>query len=91
MELIEGQTISISLGGATGLSCVVSKFIHAKIITITEKAIQIQCKKDTCWLPKSALEQKNGWYKLKNWFKPNGWQTRFFEKHMSINGISSAY
>jgi hypothetical protein len=86
--MLEDTTISIAIGGVVGLSCVVSEMIHARLITVTEKAIQIQCEKDTIWIPKKALEQKNDWYKLKKWFKPDQWQLRFFDKYSSIGGVS---
>jgi hypothetical protein len=91
MNLIEGKTISIAIGGAVGLSCVVSEMVHAKLITITEKAIQIQCQKDSIWIPKKALEKKTDWYKLKKWFKPDAWQSRFFDKYSSIGGVTANY
>jgi hypothetical protein len=86
--MLEGTTISIAIGGSVGLSCVVSEMVHGQLITQTEKAIQVQCGKDSIWIPKKALEQKSDWYKLKKWFKPDQYQIRFFDKYSSIGGQS---
>jgi len=89
MTFFENQTVSIAIGGAVGLSCVCSEMIHAKLSSQTEKAIQISCGKESIWLPKSALEPKSDWFKLKSWFKSDKYQNRFFDKYAGISGQSS--
>jgi len=93
-EFIVGTSLGIQVGGAVGVSCVVTRMLHGTITEVAEKTIKIKCGKDTCWLPKKALKKhvKYDFYTLTKarWFKPSVNQQWFLDKYSDVSGQSNA-
>ena len=93
VEFVVGTSIGIQVGGAVGLTCVVSRMLHGTISQVTEKTIQIRCAKHTCWLPKKALKKhtKYDFYTLTRarWFVTSINQQWFLDKYSESSGQSS--
>ena len=83
--------ISIQVGGAVSSSAVVTRMVHATIVTETEKALQLSVSGQTVWVPRKALVSKGEYYQLAQWFRKgmNQYQWSWFDRHSSFNGIGA--
>ena len=91
--MIPGFEISVQISGSLGHGCVATRFIHGTVANVGLKAVKIELKQGSIWLPKKALEHVEGrrttWYKLSKWFRPSDSQWRTIEANDSTSGIST--
>jgi len=91
MEFIEGQSISIFIGGAIAHSAIGTTFIHGSIDAITDKAIKVKNDNGSIWFPKKAIVKGGEHYvKVAKWFKFD-YKNRYTVERMSnVGGISAS-